>query len=148
MRFGLNVNRALSAGLAGGVVLSFILLTPALGQKFKGEVDGADEAKVSFKLNKQDGEPVEVRPFKATKLPTQCGASTYTTSTGPVHYKVHGKGRFGGRKEFEELRSSYTVIVHGRLLGGGEAKGTLRVIDDYDYSGTCDTGRLDWTAKT
>lgn len=36
VRFGLNVNRVLWAGLAGGVVLSFILLTPALGQKFKG----------------------------------------------------------------------------------------------------------------
>jgi hypothetical protein len=36
--------------------------------------------------------------------------------------------------------------MRGKLTGHGTARGALRILDDFDFMPTCDTGRVDWRA--
>jgi hypothetical protein len=113
---------------------------------------GGNDVTVGFSFTTKAGKPNRVFDFSYQGAPISCDQGDTTTSgSGFGSMKVKGSGKF--RRTFNADNgggSTGTVKIRGKFLGGKRWEGTLRSQGDFD-GGTltnCDTGRLDWKART
>jgi hypothetical protein len=118
--------------------------------EYEGKVKGAAGSEISFKVDRRKGEKnVKVFRFSATKVPTKCGgASDRTEYSLPGYFglPIKNGGRFHIKDSPSGFRDDSLFVMRGRLTGHGKARGTVRIVDDFDFMPLCDTGRLDWAA--
>jgi hypothetical protein len=130
------------------LVLPAIAMSSRQGE-YDGKVRGAAGSEISFKVDRRKGEKnVKVFRFSATKVPTKCGgASDATEYSLPGYFGLRiKKGKFHIKDSPSGFRDDSLFVMRGKLTGQGRAKGRLRIVDDFDFTPTCDTGRLHWKA--
>lgn len=123
--------------------------SPGRPHDYVGKIDGEKGSRVSFQVIEKPNGNLGVKRFTVKDAPTKCGGSNDTTSYGLPGYfslRVEENGRFHVKDSPSGFRDESLFVVRGKLQGGGEANGWLRVIDDFDFMPICDTRRLDWTA--
>jgi len=130
------------------LALAALALASKQGQ-YEGKVKGAPGSEITFKVDRRKDEVhVKVFRFSATNVPTECaGAPDATEYSLPGYFGLRIKdGRFRIKDSPSGFRDDSLFVLHGVVEGHGLASGTLRIIDDFDFLPTCDTGKLDWTA--
>src|SRR5918998_984199 len=138
---------------AATVTAALALAAPAPAAKqgdYDGRVKGAPGSEITFNVDRRKGEKhVKVFRFEATGVPTDCGGSPDTTEYGlPGYFGLRIRdGRFHIKDSPSGFRDDSLFVLHGRLRPGGRAKGTLRIVDDFDNTPTCSTGRVRWSAS-
>jgi hypothetical protein len=144
-----------AAALAGlSLLVTALVLAAGAGAARQGEYDGkvkgAPGSEITFKVDRRKGEKhVKVFRFEATGVPTDCGGSPDTTEYGlPGYFGLRiREGRFRIKDSPSGFRDDSLFVLHGRVKPGGRAKGTLRIVDDFDNIPTCSTGRVRWAAS-
>ena len=103
---------------------------------YVGHVFEARGSHVTFEVVKRTNGKLGVRDFEARNLPAECGSQTQTVNgyslKGIVGFglRVNRKGRFREFSSGSGFRDGDIFDLHGRLLRGGLAAGTVRVTGD------------------
>lgn len=141
--------------VAGLLAIGAMLALPAIGLssrqgEYDGKVKGAAGSEISFKVDRRKGEKnVKVFRFSASKVPTKCGGASDTTEyslRGYFGLPIKNGGKFHIKDSPSGFRDDSLFVMRGELTGHGRARGSVRIVDDFDFTPTCDTGRLDWKA--
>lgn len=147
------MNRTGWIACCGAAIALLALAGLALASRqgeYAGKVKGSAASEISFKVDRRKGEKnVKVFRFSATKVPTKCGGASDTTEyslRGYFGLPIKNGGRFHIKDSPSGFRDDSLFVMRGKLTGHGRAKGKLRIVDDFDFTPTCDTGRLDWKA--
>jgi len=134
------VTAAVLALLAAGVAL-------AGSKTYRGEIKGDEEAAVTLKVKRSDGERA-LKLFAAEHLLISCESGPRRLERvaldGLVPVNAKGKFRIEGADDGRELR------LAGKLVGRRSAKGTVRYLGPTEVDGgleSCDSGKLDWKAS-
>jgi hypothetical protein len=142
------------AALAALSLLAALLLAAAAGAARQGEYDGrvkgAPNSNITFEVDRRKDElHVKVFKFSADRVPTHCPGGPDTTGYSlPGYFGLRIKdGKFHIKDSPSGFRDDNLFVLHGRLRPGGRAKGTLRIVDDFDDIPTCSTGRVRWSAS-
>jgi hypothetical protein len=118
---------------------------------YEGRVKGAPGSEITFKVDRRKGEKhVKVFRFDASGVPTSCADSPDKTGYGLPGYfglRLREGGKFHIKDSPSGFRDDSLFVLHGKLEAGGEAGGTLKIVDDFDLLPTCNTGKLDWSAR-
>lgn len=131
------------------LVLPAIAMSSRQGE-YEGKVKGAAGSEISFKVDRRKGEKnVKVFRFSASKVPTKCGGASDTTEYSlPGYFGLRIKhGKFHIKDSPSGFRDDSLFVMRGKLTRHGTARGTLRIVDDFDFTPLCNTGRLDWAAR-
>lgn len=131
------------------LALPALVIASQQGQ-YKGKVKGAAGSEITFKVDHRKGEKhVKVFRFSATNVPTKCGSATDTTEYSLPGYfglRIKEGGKFRIKDSPSGFRDDSLFVMRGQLEGQGRASGTLRIVDDFDFLSTCNTGKLEWSA--
>ena len=140
--------------LAAVAIATLAAAAPAGASKqgrYEGSVKGAPGSEITVKVDRRKGDVrVKVFRFSATGVPTDCGGSpdiTDYTLPGYFGLRIHADGTFHIKDSPSGFRDESLFVVHGAMGSRGKAKGTLRIVDDFDVVGVCRTGVLDWSAS-
>ena len=127
---------------------------PALASKqgeYEGRVKGAPNSAITFKVDRRKGEKhVKVFRFEAGGVPTSCAGSPDKTGYGLPGYfglRLREGGTFHIKDSPSGFRDDSLFVLDGKLEAGGEASGTLKIVDDFDLLPTCNTGKVAWSAS-
>ena len=143
-------------GVAGLVVCAGAIALPGLasgGSKgdYVGKVKGAESSEITFDVIRKPSGKLGVHEFTIKDAPTTCSSVSDDTTSyalgGWFSLSVSENGRFHVRDSPSGFRDKSLIVIKGKLRRHGRASGWLRVVDDFDVVGVCDTGRLDWAAS-
>lgn len=137
---GLMVKRTL---LVAVVLASLALAVPAQAGESEWNGEVADGGFMAFNDSRLGNRINKIRDFDwGAGVKIECSKGTFPNSGGiDVGMKLRNK-KFRGVED----EGAFTEKVKGKLIGGGEAEGTIRVTGDYDGHTDCDTAKLHWTA--
>ena len=136
-----------TAALAAAALPS-VVLGSKQGQ-YAGKIKGEPGSEITFKVDRRGNDlHVKVFRFSATNVPTKCGGAPDTTEYSlPGYFGLRiKKGRFHIKDSPTGFRDESLFVLRGVVKGHGKARGTLRIVDDFDVVGVCDTGELAWRA--
>ena len=148
------MDRLPGIALVGAAIAAIAVPAAAFGSKqgdYEGKVRGAPGSEITFKVDRRKGEKhVKVFRFDASGVPTKCAGSPDKTGYGLPGYfglRLRDGGRFHIKDSPSGFRDDSLFVLKGKVERGGRASGTLRIVDDFDFLPTCNTGVVDWSAS-
>ena len=134
-----------AAGLTATLAVAASFAATASAAIYSGDVKGLPDSDIYLTFTRDEGrlylEQVELQNY-----PLHCENGDSTLSTT---WYVAPEGRVEHRGFKVSRPAPARFLVSGDLRGGGKARGVLRETrqGETQAQGTCDTGRLEWTAQ-
>jgi hypothetical protein len=143
--------------LVAGVVALVVVPSTALSffaRSWNGNIKGEPTISfVGYDIHKTATGKRKVDNFIVDRLQFSCanGSSGRTSAWETDERFRVDHGQFSGRVQVTQAELDPVMKLTGELLGGGLAKGTVRLFGninpDHPNNAQCDTGRLKWRAS-